>query len=132
MTCPRFTYRGVFVGEGGDYIFSGFGETNCGYLQNFTDQKYEWFLMLHQQKQEIPDCCCAPQTSTCMSLSVTSSGVLRSACCCFQSSTRTPVRTPLSMTTTWYMIPHLTYFPFLHRRTLTVRPCCQFSVPDGT
>ena len=32
------------------------------------------------------------KTSTRASLSVTSSGVLRSACCCFQNSTRTPVR----------------------------------------
>ena len=47
--------------------------------------------MPHQQ-QEIPACCRAPQTSTRASLSVTSSGVLRSACCCFQNSTRTPVR----------------------------------------
>ena len=29
---------------------------------------------------------------------------------------------------TWYMIPHLTYFPFLPSRTLTVRPCCNLPV----
>ena len=54
--------------------------------------------------KDIPACRCAPQTSTRTSLSVTSSGVLRSACCCFQSSTRTPVRTSLSMTSTWLHI----------------------------
>ena len=30
-----------------------------------------------------------------------------------------------------YITPHLTYFPFLHDRTLTVRPCCQSSVMTG-
>ena len=30
-----------------------------------------------------------------------------------------------------HMTQHLTYFPFLHCRTLTARPCCQFSVLMG-
>ena len=67
-----------------------------------------------------------PQTSTRTSLSVTSSRVLRSACCCFQSSTRTPVCTSISMTTTslyiwrtfrfWivvhWLFVHVASFPF--------------------
>ena len=41
-----------------------------------------------------------------------------------KSSTRTPVRALHAN----YVIPHLTYFPFLQSRTLTVRPCCNLPV----
>ena len=36
----------------GDYIFSQFGETNCGYLQNVTDLTY--FLFLHGRTLTVP------------------------------------------------------------------------------
>ena len=36
------------------HIFSGFGETNCGHMQNFTDQQHEWLLTLHHQQKIYP------------------------------------------------------------------------------
>ena len=78
---------------------------------------------------KIPTCCAAPQTSTRTSLCVTSYGVLRSACYCFQKST------PYTRTRVDPHDIHESTSDVLYVsscRTLTIRPCYQFSVPDRT
>ena len=50
---------------------------------------------------------------------------------CVRSEQRDTVRKPLYPYVAHhgnYMIPHLTYFPFLQSRTFTVRPCCNLPV----
>ena len=57
MTCPCFTCLSWgFVGgeRGEEYTFSGFGDTNCGYKQNFTDLTY--FPLLHGHTSTVRQC----------------------------------------------------------------------------
>ena len=80
--------------------------------------------MLHQQQQEIPASCCAPQPQP----------VRRSPWQVLASYDRLaaivkalPVHPYVALHGN-YMIPHLMYFPFLQSRTSTVRPCCNLLV----